>query len=313
MLEYKVVDGKDKDVDLLTSIKLVTMIDDEMDKNLSYNEKNKVKKTITSNIELTCTQYKVIYVDKKIAGAYLVLPYEDGNIIDEIFLFPEYRDNGIGTRIINKLKDEEKSLYIWVYKNNIDAIRLFTKLGFVTISNGRTMIMKYDAVYEILNDKMSDISLGYRDKNGSFYSGFNSKFRENYYLQNPKQLLESKLGLCFDQVELARELASKVDAATRTYFILYPDDDMDYSHAIFVYKDKKRYYWYENSWIKYKGLHIYDSKDELLEDVLGKFVNTIPNGNMKKVKMYAYDKPRFGSNYIRFMSFCISNRNIKVK
>lgn len=313
MLEYKVIDGKDKDVDLLTSIKLVTMIDDEMDKNLSYNEKNKIKKTITSNIELTCMQYKIIYVDKKIAGAYLVLPYEDGNIIDEIFLFPEYRSKGIGTRIINKLKDEEKPLYIWVYKNNSDAIRLFTKLGFVIISNGRTMILKYDAVYEILNDKMKDISLGYRDRNGSFYSGFNSKFRENYYLQNPKQLLESKLGLCFDQVELARELASKVGGATRTYFIVYPDDDMDYSHAIFVYKDNKRYYWYENTWFKYKGLHVYDNKEELLEDVLNKFVETIPEGNMKKVKMYAYDKPRFGSNYVRFMSFCISNRNIKVK
>ena len=39
MLDYKIVDAKDKDVDILTSIKLVTMIDDEMDKVLSYNEK----------------------------------------------------------------------------------------------------------------------------------------------------------------------------------------------------------------------------------------------------------------------------------
>ena len=95
MLDYKIVDANDKDVDILTSIKLVTMIDDEMDKVLSYNEKNKIRKSVDKNIERTCELYKIIYVDNKIAGAYLVLPYEDGYIIDEIYLFEEYRNNGI--------------------------------------------------------------------------------------------------------------------------------------------------------------------------------------------------------------------------
>ena len=36
MLEYKIVRAKDKDSEILTSIKLVTMIDNEMDKALSY-------------------------------------------------------------------------------------------------------------------------------------------------------------------------------------------------------------------------------------------------------------------------------------
>ena len=41
MLDYKIVDAKDKDVEIITSMKLVTMIDDEMDKILSYEEKEK--------------------------------------------------------------------------------------------------------------------------------------------------------------------------------------------------------------------------------------------------------------------------------
>ena len=84
MLDYKLVDAQFKDSDILVSIKLVTMIDDEMDKVLSYNEKNKIRKSVDKNIERTCELYKIIYVDNKIAGAYLVLPYEDGYIIDEI-------------------------------------------------------------------------------------------------------------------------------------------------------------------------------------------------------------------------------------
>ena len=52
MLDYKVVDAKDKDVDILTSIKLVTMIDDEMDKVLSYTEKTKIRKSVDKTLFL---------------------------------------------------------------------------------------------------------------------------------------------------------------------------------------------------------------------------------------------------------------------
>lgn len=313
MLEHKIVNAQDKDMDILTSMKLVTMIDDEMDKVLSYNEKNKIRKSIIKNIENTIEDYKIIYVGKKIAGAYVTIPYEDGYIIDEIYLFKEYRNNGIGTEIINKIKKQYPVLYIWVYKNNKDAIRLFEKLGFITITNGRTLIMKCDCVYINIKDKLSDIKIGYRDKDGNKYAGFKWNFKDIFYLQNPKQLMESKVGTSFEQVELERELITKLGIDLRTYFIHYPDDKMDISHSFLIYKDTKKYYWVENAWLKYRGLHIYDTKEELFDDVLHKFVNTIPNGDFKKVKMYLYDKPRFGINYSKYLSHCISGRSIKVK
>ena len=313
MFDFKVLDAKDKDVDILTSIKLVTMIDDEMDKVLSYNEKNKIRKSIDKNIETTCELYKIIYVDKKIAGAYLVLPYEDGYIIDEIYLFKEYRNNGIGTRVIKGLIKEYRTIYIWVYKNNLDAIRLFEKLGFMIVSNGRTMILKYDGVYNIIKEKLLDIKLGYRDKDGKLYSSYGSDFKERYYLQTPKSLLENKVGLCFDQVELERELISKFGVDCRTYFITYPDDKMDYAHSFLIYKDNRKYYWIENAWLKYRGLHIYNNKDDLFDDILCKFVDTISNGDIKKIKMYMYDKPRAGISYAKYLSHCINGKIIKLK
>lgn len=308
MLDYKLVDAQFKDSDILVSIKLVTMIDDEMDKVLSHAEKTKIRKSIDMNVERTCESYKIIYVDKKIAGAYLTLPYEDGVIIDEIYLFKEFRNNGIGTDIIKKIQKENPELYVWVYKNNIDAIRLFERLGFKTITSGRTQIMKYDKVYINIKDKLDDIKLGYRDKNGSLYSGFRHDFKEVYYLQNPKQLLESKVGCCFDQVELERELVSKLDVDCRTYFMMYPDDKIDYAHTFLIYKDSKKYYWLENAWVKYKGVHVYDSKDELFDDVMNKFVDTIPDGDVKKLKMFMYEKPRAGINYSKLLSHFINSK-----
>lgn len=313
MFDYKIVDAQDKDMDILTSIKLVTMIDDEMDKVLSYNEKNKIRKSVLKNVEITCTSYKIIYVGKKIAGAYLTLPYSTGYIIDELYLFKEYRDNGIGTSIINKLKKEMPELYIWVYKNNKKALKLFKRLGFIPITNGRTMILKCDNVYNTVKEKLKDIKLGYRDKDGNLYAGFKWNFKESFYFQSPKQLQESKIGTCFEQVELEREIISKLGVDLRTYFIHYPSDTYDIAHSFLIYKDAKNYYWLENAWLKYKGLHIYKTKEDLFNDVLEKFVKTIPGGEFKKVKMYLYEKPRFGINYIKYLTHCINGRSMKIK
>ena len=130
MINYKIVNATDKDKEMLTSIKLVTMIDDEMDKVLSSSEKQKIRKSVLKNIELTGDSYKIIYIDNKIAGAYVTIPYELGTIIDEIYLFDEYRNKKIGTSIIEKIKKENQELYIWVYKNNKKALNLFLRLGF---------------------------------------------------------------------------------------------------------------------------------------------------------------------------------------
>lgn len=308
MLDYKLVDAQFKDTDILVSIKLVTMIDDEMDKVLSHAEKTKIRKSIDMNVERTCESYKIIYVNKRIAGAYLVIPYEDGYMIDEIYLFKEFRNNGIGTDIIKKIQKEYPDLYVWVYKNNRDAIRLFERLGFRTITTGRTQIMKYDKVYVNINDKLKNIKLGYRDKNGNLYSSFNSDFKEIFYLQSSKQLLESNVGSCFDQVELERELINKLDVDCRTYFMMYPDDKMDYAHTFLIYKDNKYYYWLENAWYKYKGVHVFDNKDELFEDIMKKFIKTIPDGDIKKIKLFMYDKPRAGINYSKLLSHFINSK-----
>ncbi|HAB66973.1 MAG TPA: hypothetical protein DCE23_06355 [Firmicutes bacterium] len=313
MLEYKLVNAQDKDMDILTSIKLVTMIDDEMDKVLPYAEKNKIKKSVFMNLERTCEEYKIIYVNNKIAGAYLVLPHEDGYIIDELYLFKEYRNKGLGTEIVSKLKKQYPVLYIWVYKNNKDTIRFLERMGFTIAVKGRTLIMKCDHVYLNIKDKLSDIRLGYRDKEGRWYQIYQDRYDATFVLQSPKQLLESKIGSSFDQVELERDLITKLGVDLRTYFIYYPDETFLYAHSFLIYKDESNYYWIENAWRKYRGSHIYKTKQELFDDILHKFVDTIPNGEFKKVKLYLYDKPRYGISYTKFIDNCLNSKSIKVK
>ena len=79
---------------------------------------------------------KMVIINDSIAGIFLVRNFEDGVLIDEIYLYDEYRNKGIGTNLINSVKN--KNVYLWVYKNNEKAINLYTKLGFKVIDETET-------------------------------------------------------------------------------------------------------------------------------------------------------------------------------
>jgi N-acetylglutamate synthase-like GNAT family acetyltransferase len=315
MVRYTLVEALAKDIDILTSMKSITMIDDKMDKILSNEEKKKIRKNIATNIKDNYGYYKLIYVDKVIAGAYALTPYEDGLMLDQIYLLKEYRNQGIGTRIINDIVASNKKVYLWVYRNNEEALKLFKKLGFTPLSgDNRILFLKYDSVYIKLNEELSKIRLGYIDRKGSKYASPQRDFRDNYYLQTPNTLMETGIGLCFDQVELERYLVSKMKVDFRTYYMLYQDGtkSLGPAHAFMIYKDSNKYYWYENAWYKYRGLHEYDSLNEALRDIREKFGKTIKDYNDSRLRIYSFDKPRAGINYAKYIGNAINGRTIKV-
>ena len=307
MLDYKIVSAHDKDVEIITSMKLVTMIDDDMDKILSYVEKDKIKKNIVRNINLTYLKYKMIMINNRISGAYVTVPYKDGDMLDQIYLFPEYRNKGIATDIINKLKNNNCNLYAWMYKNNTSAIKLFERLGFkIYKETERNIFMKYDFVV-LLDEKLKGIKHGYLDVYGDKFINFHSRFKEDYYLQNPEEVLSNQIGISFDIVELERSILDSRKVDYRTYLMMYSDRENEMSHAFLVFKDEKSYYWYEYSWLKYRGIHMYNNKENLFKDILNKYSKALNIEDVNDIKLYVYDKPKYGINYIKFIRHCITN------
>ena len=69
---------------------------------------------------------------------------------------------------------------------------------------------------------MNDIEYGFKDEYGNNISVTNpekwdDEFYNFYYLQTPDELLESRCGVCFDQVELERNLFEKNNINVNTY------------------------------------------------------------------------------------------------
>lgn len=315
MIKYTLVDASEKDIEILTSMKSITMIDDRMDKKLNYNEKKKIKNDIAKNIQESYSSYKLIYVGKKLAGAFALIDYKDGLMLDQIYLFKEYRNMGIGTNIINDIISANRKVYLWTYKSNKDALRLFRGLGFTCMEeNGSVLILKYDTVYIKMSREMANIKLGYIDRQGNRYVKPQGDFKDNYYLQTPNSVLETGIGLCFDQVELERSFITKLKLDFRTYFMFYQDSNKELgpSHAFLIFKDNNKYYWFENAWYKYKGIHEYETLDDALNDIKYKFVATLDSFSENKFRLYSFDKPRAGINYTKYIGNAINGRIIKI-
>lgn len=127
-IEYKLVNASFDDIDMLINYKLSTIYEyaGELDK----EEKKRIDKYVNEEVKKCIDKYKVIMVDSEKIGAYLVDDYDNGKILDEIYIIENYRCKGIGRKIIEDILKQHIVVYLWVYKMNEKALRLYKGLGF---------------------------------------------------------------------------------------------------------------------------------------------------------------------------------------
>ncbi len=127
-IEYNLVNATEKDVNFLKDVKITTIFD--YAKNISSEERVRILNYIDKCINENLKNYKIIKNNNKNCGVFGVRDYEDGILLDEIYLLPKYRNMGIGSDIIKNELEKHKKVYLFVYKDNIRAVNLYKKLGF---------------------------------------------------------------------------------------------------------------------------------------------------------------------------------------
>ena len=141
-MEYKLLRSSNKDINRLIEYKKRTIY--EYAKDLSNEEIDKINKYVTSEVPRLINDYCNIIVDNKIVGCLLLTNKDDGKLLDEIYLEEDYRDKGIGTKIIKNILNNNDIVYLWVYKENEKAISLYKKLEFYVIKETESRYyMKY--------------------------------------------------------------------------------------------------------------------------------------------------------------------------
>ena len=142
---YKLVKSRESNIEKLIEYKKRTIY--EYAENLSDEEINKINNYVENNIQKIIDNYYNIIVGENIVGCLLLTDKDDGKLLDEIYLEEEYRNKGIGTDIIKNILKQNDIVYLWVYKKNIKAIKLYKKLGFDIIEETDTRYyMKYKVI-----------------------------------------------------------------------------------------------------------------------------------------------------------------------
>ncbi len=128
--KYKLENASIKDIERIKKYKLNTIF--EYAKDLDKEEVEKINNYVNKTITKQICEYKNIFLNNIVIGSFLITKNENSLLLDEIFIEKQYRNKGIGTSIIKGVVSKSNNnVYLWVYKDNIKAIKLYKKLGFL--------------------------------------------------------------------------------------------------------------------------------------------------------------------------------------
>lgn len=124
---------------------------------------------------------------------------------------------------------------------------------------------------EKIDEVMSQIDYGWVDFSGEKHTELKG-FSKSYVLQFPDELLESKLGVCWDQVELERKLFADAGINAQAFFIVYYDDDKCPTHTFILFEEDGKVIWYEHAWKMFAGWHEFDNWQDAVRTIRDNFI-----------------------------------------
>ena len=99
--------------------------------NVQNIEYDKVLSWVQRKIETYIEEYQRILFDGELAGYYRFHQDGDKMELDDLYIFPQYRNQQIGTAIIEKcLLETDLPVYLFVFIKNTKAVELYKRIGF---------------------------------------------------------------------------------------------------------------------------------------------------------------------------------------
>jgi hypothetical protein len=171
---------------------------------------------------------------------------------------------------------------------------------------------------DLLKYMSGNIIYGFVDKDGNKYTDVNSEEYEDNWLkkcivQNGDSVLKTKVGTCWDQVELERKWFKNSNYEFKTIFMGFdiPDIKNLPTHSFLVYKINGEFYLFENAAADCTGMHKFHTLKELIEFAKKEQIEyAIDRCNAKKeyyefIRVFEYDEPLAnisGSDYIKHVT-----------
>ena len=176
---------------------------------------------------------------------------------------------------------------------------------------------------ELLEFMDKNITYGFVGKNGKKYlDPYSPEWNDWYnecFVQTGEEILKSKIGTCWDQVELERLWFENNNYDFKTIFSWFEVNRENSlpTHTFLIYEDNNKWYWFENAFGDYTGIHEFNSFDESIKYVKEKqyefaLINSIDirKENKETITCYEYSKPPKGIGVQEFFDFVTSGNKI---
>ena len=178
---------------------------------------------------------------------------------------------------------------------------------------------KINSPQELLDFMSNNIQYGFIGKNGKKYIDQDSEEWNDWYeeclVQTGEQVLKTKIGTCWDQVELERLWFEKRNYEIKTIFIWF---DLNYennypTHTILLYKKDKKWYWFENAFDTCKGTHEFNTVKEAIECVKEKqleyaiSIGVVKETDKQYLKDWEYSKLEKSLSVSEYLKHILSN------
>ena len=108
---------------------------------ISSIDYDRVLAWVRRKIEENISEYRRILLDGAHAGYFHFCPADEGWELDDLYIFPEFQNRGIGTAVIRDCC-EKGPVMLYVFKENTGALALYRRLGFREVGTaGQTRLI----------------------------------------------------------------------------------------------------------------------------------------------------------------------------
>jgi hypothetical protein len=173
---------------------------------------------------------------------------------------------------------------------------------------------------ELLEFMKNNIKYGFLGKNGKkYYDQYSEEWNDwnkECIVQSGEGVLNSNIGTCWDQVELERLWFEKNNYNFKTIFMWFEvgrECNLP-THTFLLFESDNKWYWFENSFEMYRGIHEYNSFEEAIEDVKSKQIEFTSKNykdfsekDKQTLVSYEYTKPTPNLGVDDYLAFVTGN------
>jgi len=173
---------------------------------------------------------------------------------------------------------------------------------------------------ELLEFMSTNINYGYLGKNNKIYyygdEDFDKDWYSEYILESKDEILRTGIGNCWDQTELERSWFLENNYEIKTVYVMV---NLDYennypTHSFLTYKNKDNngWNWFENSDFDNRGIHRFQSFNELIKYRLDKYKSLLKRFNVSEeelsnITMKVFSQPNSNCSVKEYIDFVISS------